>query len=354
MRGIDLAERGMLPDPILRAGIRRLLRQRLRELDPRDGEAVEQRRRRFERECRRGPVALVPARANQQHYEVSAGFFQHVLGPRLKYSCAWWPPGVADLAAAEEAMLTLCAERAQLEDGMHILDLGCGWGSLSLWVAERLPNARVLAVSNSKTQREYILNRAARSGLTNVEVTTADVNEFDPERRFDRVLSIEMFEHVRNHSLLLSRIAGWLAPMGKLFVHHFAHRSCAYPYETSGEDDWMGRTFFSGGMMPAHDLLLRNQRDLRVDEIWCVNGRHYQRTCEAWLARQDARREALRPVLAQTYGSAQAALWHRRWRLFFLACAELFGYHNGNEWWVTHALMSPGRSGGSSPTGSSA
>jgi cyclopropane-fatty-acyl-phospholipid synthase len=248
---------------------------------------------------------------------------------------------VSDLAAADEAMLALTCQRAEMADGMRVLDLGCGWGSLSLWLAEHYPSCRVLAVSNSKPQREFILGRCARLGLDNVEVLTADVNHFAPEQRFDRVLSVEMFEHVRNHELLLARIAAWLEPDGKLFVHHFAHREYAYPYETQGDDDWMGRHFFSGGIMPSDDLLLHFQRDLVVERNWRVNGVHYQKTCEAWLARQDARREALLPILAGVYGAQEADRWFQRWRIFFLACSELFGYGEGNEWWVTHVRMAP-------------
>ena len=238
-------------------------------------------------------------------------------------------------------MLALTCERAEVADGMRVLDLGCGWGSLSLWLAERHRNVRILAVSNSKLQREFILARCATLGLDNVEVVTADVNSFAPDRRFDRVVSIEMFEHVRNHELLLSRIANWLEPDGKLFVHHFAHRERAYPYETTGEDDWMGRHFFSGGIMPSHDQLLHCQRDLLVERRWRVGGIHYQKTSEAWLARQDERRSEILPVLAGVYGESDAKLWFHRWRLFFLACAELFGARGGNEWWVTHVRMAP-------------
>jgi len=345
MIGIGIVENGLVPDPLVRIGIRALLRRRLREIASADCEAAAEAGFAFRESLRSSPVALVPDLANQQHYEVAPRFFEHVLGSRLKYSCGLWSDGARDLDAAEEAMLSLSCERAAIADGMRVLDLGCGWGSLSLWVAERYPSCHVLAVSNSKPQREFILDRSDRLGLTNVEVVTADVNEFEPEGRFDRVLSVEMFEHVRNHELLLSRIASWLEPAGMLFVHHFAHRETAYPYETSGEDDWMGRHFFSGGIMPSDDLLLHCQSDLVALRRWRVNGVNYQKTCEAWLARQDACRGALLPVLADTYGAGQERLWFQRWRLFFLACAELFGYRNGNEWWVSHVLMAPRCSG---------
>ena len=335
MIGLSLAERGVLPDPVLRLGIRRLLRSRLRDL-PTDCQLAVEENEAFRAECRRGPIALVPERANEQHYEVPAAFFEHVLGPRLKYSCGYWPTGVEDLAAAERAMLALTCQRADLADGLRVLDLGCGWGSLTLWIAEAFPHATVLAVSNSKGQREFIQHRCDVQGLTNVEVVTADVNEFEPDRVFDRVVSVEMFEHVRNHVKLLQRIDRWLAPGGRLFVHHFSHRQSSYPYLDASDDDWMTRHFFEGGMMPADDHLLHCQDDLVVDRHWRVNGTHYQRTSEAWLAQQDARRDQLVPILTETYGAADAERWFQRWRLFFLACAELFGTHGGNEWFVTH------------------
>ena len=339
MLGIDFVEAGHVPDLVVRAGIRRLLRRRLKDIDFDDIEAADEGQRAFRSERRVSPIAPLPDLANEQHYEVSPAFFEHVLGPRHKYSCGLWTDGAKDLAEAEEAMLGLCCERAELSDGMKVLDLGCGWGSLSLWIAEHYRRSRVLAVSNSKPQREFILSRCDQLGLENVEVVTADVNGFVPDLRFDRVMSVEMFEHVRNHELLLSRIATWLEPTGKLFVHHFSHRDRAYPFETAGEDDWMGRQFFSGGMMPSDDLLLRCQRDLVVEENWHVSGTHYQKTADAWLARQDLAREDLLPILAEIYGAADAKLWNQRWRLFFLACSELFGYRNGNEWWVTHVRM---------------
>lgn len=340
MLGINLVEAGLVPDRIVRAGIRRLLRRRLNDIHADDVEAGEADQRAFRLERLSSPIAPLPEMANEQHYEVSPAFFERVLGPRLKYSCGLWGDGVSDLAESEEAMLAISCERAELTDGLSVLDLGCGWGSLSIWIAEHYPRSQVLAVSNSKPQREYILARCERLGLTNVDVVTADVNHFAPDRRFDRVMSVEMFEHVRNHALLLSRIADWLEPAGKLFVHHFSHRDRAYPFETEGEDDWMGRQFFSGGMMPSDDLLLHCQRDLVVEEKWHVNGAHYQKTSDAWLARQDAQRGELRPILEDIYGATDARLWHQRWRLFFLACSELFGYRQGNEWWVTHVRMS--------------
>jgi cyclopropane-fatty-acyl-phospholipid synthase len=236
-------------------------------------------------------------------------------------------------------MLALTCERAGIEDEMRVLDLGCGWGSLSTWIARNYPHCRVLALSNSKDQREHILSRRDTLGLTGLEVVTADVNYFEASDRFDRVVSVEMFEHVRNHPLLLSRIARWLEPEGRLFVHAFCHRSLAYPYEAEGESNWMGRHFFTGGMMPSDAWLLRCQDDLRVLRQWRLSGEHYQRTLDAWLRNLDTSRELAREILQDVYGPDQASIWLQRWRLFLLACSELFGYRGGQEWWVGHYLF---------------
>jgi cyclopropane-fatty-acyl-phospholipid synthase len=341
--GVALAESGWLPDPLVRIGIRRLLRQRLRELGritPSDAAAT---LAGFER----GPLALVPEVANRQHYEVDSELFERVLGPHLKYSCGYWPRGVNDLASAEAAMLALCAERAEVRDGMRLLDLGCGWGSLSLWLAERHPHARVLGVSNSKRQRDFILSRARRRGLENLEIVTADVSGFEPDGRFDRILSVEMFEHLRNWRALLARIEGWLVPGGKLFVHVFCHRSATYPFEDRGPGDWMARHFFSGGLMPSQELLPQLAGGLALEARWRVPGEHYRRTAEAWLEHLDRERDAVRPALERSYGREDAELWRRRWRLFFLACAELFGFRRGDEWFVAHYRLA--RRGDSRP-----
>ena len=346
MLGIQLAEAGLLPDALVRAGIRHLLRGRLRELAAGGPEAARARKQAFLAQLCREPIAASPELANAQHYEVAPAFFEAVLGRRLKYSAGLWPDAATDLDASEEEMLALSAERAGVADGASVLDLGCGWGSFSLWLAARQPGSRILAVSNSKPQREFILARAAERGLANLRVATCDVNAFEPGERFDRVVSIEMFEHVRNHELLLARIASWLEPDGRLFVHHFCHRDFAYAYEDRGPSDWMARHFFSGGIMPSADLLQGRQRDLRVERRWWVGGDHYRRTCEAWLARLDARRGELVRVLDGVYGGAgQGRLWLARWRLFFLACAELFGLRGGEEWGVAHVRMAAPREG---------
>jgi cyclopropane-fatty-acyl-phospholipid synthase len=333
---LALLEKGLLPDRLLRLGIRRLLARRLEEERFRDRDA-------FLRTLREGPIAVETAAANEQHYEVPAEFFKLVLGPRLKYSSAWWDPGVTDLGQAEEAMLSLSAERARLSDGQDILDLGCGWGSFSLWAAERYPSSRILAVSNSQSQRSWIVAEAIRRGFRNLDAVTADANQFTTSRRFDRVVSIEMLEHVRNHETLLGRIASLLRPEGSMFVHIFTHRTFSYPFETEGDDNWMGREFFTGGIMPSENLLLEVQDHFRLVERWRVNGTHYGRTAEAWLANLDRRAGEVRDLFARVYSAEERRRRFEFWRVFFMACSELWNYARGEEWGVTHYLFQPRR-----------
>jgi len=336
---MEAVERGWVPDPVVRAGIRRLLREKL-ALERRGGPAaMEARREALLANLERAAVALHTDEANRQHYELPPAFFEAVLGAQLKYSCALWEAGVRTLDQAEEAMLELAAERAGLADGQRILELGCGWGSLSLWMARRYPNARIVAVSNSANQRRFIEARAVARGVTNLAVVTADMNEFAPDGAFDRVVSVEMFEHMRNWPGLLERVGGWLAPGGRLFLHVFCHRETPYFFEVDGRSDWMARHFFTGGLMPSEDLVARCARTLRVERQWRVSGTHYARTCRAWLERQDAKRAELMPLFERTYGRADAARWFERWRVFFLACEELFAFGGGNEWYVTHARL---------------
>ncbi|MGG6316865.1 SAM-dependent methyltransferase [Stenotrophomonas geniculata] len=339
---IAWAERGLVPDAALRAGIRRLCAQRLHEES--EG-GIEGQSARFSRriaELADSPLALHTEVANRQHYEVPAAFFQACLGKRLKYSSCYYPTGRETLDQAEDAMLALYGQRAGLANGQQILELGCGWGSLTLWMAERFPQAHITAVSNSHSQRRHIMAQCQARGLGNVEVLTCDVNELElPTAQFDRCVSVEMFEHVRNYERLLAGIARWLKPDGALFVHIFAHRTLMYPFETSGGDNWMGRHFFTGGLMPAADTLLHFQRDLRLEQRWLLDGSHYQRTADHWLANQDAAREEVMPVLVATYGQAAAKIWWQRWRMFWMACAELFGYDNGQQWLVAHYLFRP-------------
>ncbi|MDG2524181.1 cyclopropane-fatty-acyl-phospholipid synthase [Stenotrophomonas sp. HITSZ_GD] len=339
---IAWAERGLVPDAALRAGIRRLCAQRLQEEAEGGIEAQAARFSQRIAELAGSPLALHTDAANRQHYEVPAAFFQACLGKRLKYSSCYYPTGRETLDQAEDAMLKLYGERAGLADGQRILELGCGWGSLTLWMAERYPQARITAVSNSNSQREYIMGQCQARGLRNVEVITRDVNTLAlPAATFDRCVSVEMFEHMRNYERLLASISRWLKPEGALFVHIFAHRTLMYPFETEGGDNWMGRHFFTGGLMPAADTLLHFQRDLQLQQRWLLDGTHYQRTADHWLANQDAAREKVMPVLEATYGPAAARIWWQRWRMFWMACAELFGYDGGQQWLVAHYLFRP-------------
>jgi cyclopropane-fatty-acyl-phospholipid synthase len=330
-------DRGLLPEPVLRAAIRVLLRRRQATITGGDVEARNGRKRALLGELATSPVAIHTDAANEQHYEVPTELFELMLGPHLKYSSAWWGPGVEELGQAEAAMLALTAERAELQDGQDVLELGCGWGSLTLWMAERYPSSRITAVSNSATQRELIEKRAAERGLDNVTVLTRDVESLElPTPSFDRVVSVEMFEHVRNHRVLTERIARWLRPGGKLFVHVFAHTSEAYPFETGARADWMARHFFTGGLMPSDDLLLHSVRGLAVEDHWVVSGTHYARTLRAWLDRLDAARDRAVQLLEDAYGPGQGERWYHRWRVFDLACEELFGFAGGDEWHVSH------------------
>ncbi len=333
---VELTEQGYLPDRLTRRGIRHLLRQRLREIRCDDPAKAAATLDAFVAAMDTAPVALVPDKANEQHYEVPAGFFTTVLGRHRKYSCGYWPAGTSGLDEAESLALMETCRRAELSDGQQILELGCGWGSLTLWMARRYPRSRITAVSNSHSQRDHILAEAWVRGLHNIRVITYDMNEFDQAPgRYDRVVSVEMFEHMRNWRRLYRDIARWLKPGGKFFMHVFAHRQTPYLFEEAGPSDWMSRHFFSGGMMPSDDLPLRFQQDLVLEERWRLDGGHYEKTANAWLANMDAARERLWPLMLSTYGD-DARQWWTRWRIFFMACAELFGYDDGREWGVSH------------------
>ncbi len=367
---LEAAERGLLPDWLLRWGMRRLLKNRLRELRAQDAATSLDA---FLQATQSLPIAVTPARANQQHYEVPAGFFLHVLGDHRKYSCCYWPSDTKDLSAAEAQALTLTCQHAELEDGQKILELGCGWGSLSLWMAQRYPHSPITAVSNSHSQRQFIEQQAQQRGLANLEVITADVNDYAPDNSYDRIVSVEMLEHLRNHTALLHRLHGWLQPHGKLFVHIFCHRQWPYFFQTAGEENWMGRYFFTGGMMPSADLLPRCADSFELVGRWEWNGLHYAKTCRAWLhnldaaerqpsrattheapprspisphsgqaaqpATPDSMDESLPGILRATYGDSEARRWRQRWRMFFMACEELFQYNHGHEWFVSHYLF---------------
>lgn len=336
---IELAEKGIIPDYFIRQGIVRNCENRLNNENVSNTEKVSSKKQSWIQQMKESPIALVPEKANEQHYEVPPAFFENVLGKHLKYSSGYWPDGVNSLDESEESMLELSFERAQLVDGDSILELGCGWGSLTCYMASKLPNSKITAVSNSKDQKEHILNRCKNQGLDNIEVITADMNDFGTESKYDRVVSIEMFEHMRNYKKLLSKISSWLHDDGKLFIHIFTHQSVVYPFENQGEADWMAREFFSGGMMPSHDLLLHFQDDLIIDDVWSMSGTHYEKTSLAWVNKMDANKDSIMKIFLKTYGD-DAKLWFQRWRIFFMSCEKLFGYNNGSEWGVSHYRFS--------------
>jgi cyclopropane-fatty-acyl-phospholipid synthase len=333
-----LLERDLLPDFIIRRGIRRLLVERLKEEDKGNPEAQQEHFMKLVEELKKSPVAINAADANAQHYELPSDFFQLLLGKLLKYSSGYWNKGVTSIDVSEKDMLEMTCVRAELKDGQKILELGCGWGSLSLFMAEKFPNSLISSVSNSKSQKTFIDEQSNKRNIKNLTVITADMNTFQMEEKFDRVVSVEMFEHMRNYELLMSKIAGFLKPNGKLFVHIFTHKNFAYKFEVKDESDWMSKYFFTGGIMPSDYLLLYFQKELKIEKHWRVNGEHYQKTSEAWLQNLDSHKSKIMEIMNRIYGN-DARKWWVYWRMFFMACAELWGYNKGNEWMVSHYLF---------------
>ncbi len=333
-----LLERDLLPDFLIRYGIRQRLAKTLRDKRHRTCEARQVALMEHINGLKQSPVAIETDAANEQHYEVPTRFFQLCLGKHLKYSSGYWPEGCTSIDESEAIMLQKTCERAQLEDGQRILELGCGWGSLSLWMAEHYPNAQITSVSNSRTQKEYIDGEAAKRGLKNLTIRTANMIRYEGEGDgiFDRVVSVEMFEHMKNYQILLGRVANWLKPGGKLFVHIFTHKDIAYHYEVKSANDWMSRYFFTGGQMPSDDTLLYFQDDLKIEAHWHVSGAHYEKTSNAWLANMDANKAEIMPIIEKAYGAHQATKWWVYWRVFYLSCAELWGYDGGEEWILSH------------------
>lgn len=336
MNTISLAEKRLVPDGLIRMGIRQLLKKRLSDEFIDDPERREIRYDRLLQDLKSSPIAIEAEAANDQHYEVPAEFFKYVLGENLKYSACYWDKNTEHLGQAEQQMLELYIKNAQIQQGQEILELGCGWGSLTLWMAERFPQSEITAVSNSNSQREHIELQLKLRGFDNVRVITCDVNQLSIDKNFDRIVSVEMFEHVRNYETLLRRISQWLKPDGKLFVHIFCHKFLAYPFEADGQDNWMGRYFFTGGLMPARDTLLHFQDHLTIERQWDYSGDHYRKTAEAWLLNLDEFKKPIASLFDKVYGAGQGQLWAQRWRMFFMACAELFGYEDGEQWMVAH------------------
>ena len=336
---LALAEKGLLPDSIVRTGIRNLAQKRLQEIKANNCEVGISSLTNFVNAMNLANIAEMPELANAQHYEVPAEFFHYCLGNQRKYSSCFWMPETKDLDEAEILALKQTCNHADIQDGQQILELGCGWGSLSLWMATHYPNAQITGVSNSNSQRAYITQMAKSLGITNLNIITADMNMFEAPEKYHRIVSVEMFEHMRNWQVLYGKVASWLKPQGKFFKHIFVHRNTPYLFDVQNNDDWMSQHFFSGGMMPSDDLPLQFQDDLRLAQRWRWDGTHYEKTANAWLQNMDAYKESITPILVQTYGAVDAEMWRNRWRMFYMACAELFGFNKGQDWWVTHYLF---------------
>ncbi|MES2628335.1 MAG: cyclopropane-fatty-acyl-phospholipid synthase family protein [Bacteroidota bacterium] len=340
MNALSLVEKNLVPDFLIRSGIRKLLKQRLRDESTGNEETQQEKYNDLIDFLKGSPIAVNTADANEQHYEVPTAFYLRCLGKNLKYSSCYYPTGTETLDQAEDIMLALTCERAELTNGLDVLELGCGWGSLSLYMSAKFPGSNFTVVSNSRTQKEHIDEQAKKRGIRNLTVITADMNVFNIDKKFDRVVSVEMFEHMRNYEKLFARVAGWMKDDAKCFVHIFTHKTNPYLFEVKDESDWMSRYFFSGGIMPNNHLYYSFNDHIKIDRHWVVNGQHYERTANHWLENMDAHKKELMPLFEQTYGKDKANLWWAYWRIFYMACAELWGYNGGNEWMVCHYQFS--------------
>ena len=335
----SLIDKKIIPDALVRMKIRSLLKQRIHDESIEDKENQHGKLMDLVNELKSSAIAINTQDANAQHYELPTEFFKIVLGTHLKYSSGYWNKGVTEIDHSELDMLNLTCERAEIQNGMSILELGCGWGSLSLHMAKSYPESKIVSVSNSKTQKIWIDSQIEKFGIANLEIITSDMNDFSTDKKFDRVVSVEMFEHMRNYKLLLAKINRFLNDKGKLFVHIFTHKELAYKFEVKDASDWMSKYFFTGGLMPSDNLLSYFNNDMKVEKHWRVNGTHYEKTSNAWLKKMDDNKAKIMPIMQNTYGKEDAVKWWVFWRLFFMACAELFGYKNGNEWMVSHYLF---------------
>jgi cyclopropane-fatty-acyl-phospholipid synthase len=336
---IKLSEKQLIPDFAIRYGIRTLLKKRLDSLVSNNPETNIQDKIDFIHKMNSSKIALVPELANKQHYEIPANFYKYCLGRHRKYSSCYWEDNTKNLDEAELLSLKLTTQHAKLTNGQNILELGCGWGSLTLWMAKKFPKSKITAVSNSSSQKTHILEQAKKRNLNNISIITEDMNKFNPKTRYDRIVSVEMIEHMRNHRQLFKKINTWLKPGGLFFMHIFVHKTQPYLFEVQDEDDWMSQYFFSGGMMPSEDLPLFFQEDLKIIDQWSWSGKQYEKTANAWLANIDSNKEKVMKTLEKIYGKDNSKKWFQRWRIFFMSCAELWGYRDGNEWKVVHYLF---------------
>jgi cyclopropane fatty-acyl-phospholipid synthase-like methyltransferase len=335
-----------LPDPLLRMAVKLILNRKAEQQVINDIEERQVFISSFVEGLKEQEIAVFTDDANAQHYELPPQFFKMVLGKMLKYSCGYWPDSLSPRQAAnyldcsEEEMLALTCSRAEIANGLKILDLGCGWGAASLYMAREYSGAEITAVSNSTSQIEYIKGEAKRLGFSNLTALKADINELEMPLKFDRIVTVEMFEHMRNYEALLSKVGSFIKPRGKLFIHIFTHHTYPFLYEDRTGNDWMARHFFTGGTMPSKDLLHHFLDHFSLEKQWAVSGTHYRYTLEAWLQNMDRQREEIYPLFVETYGAEQAEKWWNYWRLFFISCAEFFGFRGGNEWFISHYLLS--------------